>query len=98
MIEDGEEAQACGSRVLWLFEKRWNVQTFATKLHAFVKVLTPHKVKHELENSGATLKLEAEELALSRRFEEHISDSMKIAIVLSMLPKELQGSLYEKRY
>lgn len=89
MIRDGDEGQACGFRVLWLFQKRWNVQTFATKLHAFVKVLTPQKVKNELEVSGALLKWEAEVLALEKRFGEKLSDTMRIGIVLSMLPKEL---------
>ena len=96
LIEDGDESHACGFKILWLFKKRWNVYTFSTKLYAFVKVMTPAKVKNELEVVGALLRWEAEVLALDKRFGEIISDTMKIAIILSMLPKDLQDTLYEK--
>ena len=41
MLEDGEEEKICGFRVLWLFKKRWSVQTFSTRLQAFLKVVNP---------------------------------------------------------
>ena len=52
----------------------------------------------ELEKRGAMLRWEAEVLTLEKRFGETVSDTMRITIVLAMLPKELQDSLYDKRH
>ena len=90
MLEDGSEENVCGFKALWLFRKRWNVQTFSTKLFAFLKVVNPPKIKGELEIVGALGRWEAEVLALERRFGERLSPGIRTAIVLSMLPKELQ--------
>ena len=39
---------------------------------------------------------EGDVLALEKRFGERLSAGLKLAIVLAMLPKELQDRLYEK--
>ena len=49
---------------MWQFKKRWNVETFSAKLHAFVKVLTPQKVKTEIEIGVALTRWEAEVVVL----------------------------------
>ena len=82
--------------MLWLFKKRWTVQTFSTKLQAFLKVVNPPKVKGELEVVSAISKWEAEVLALRKRFAAELDESLRIAILLSMLPTDMQDDLYRK--
>lgn len=96
MCEDGEEERVCGFKVLWLFKRRWSVQTFSTKLLAFLKVVNPSKMKDETEIVGAINSWEAEVLALKKRLDEKVSESMKTAILIAILPKDLQDNLYER--
>ena len=56
----------------------------------------PPKIKNELELVGALARWEAEVLALEMRFGERLSYGLRMAIVLSMLPKDQQDRLYER--
>ena len=53
-------------------------------------------MKNEVEIVGARNRWEAEVLALTKRFDERLSENMKAAILIAMLPKELQDNLYER--
>ena len=63
---------------------------------AFMKVVSPPRVKNELEIVDVISRWENEVLALGARFQETISESLKVAILFSILPKDTQDEVFAK--
>ena len=76
--------------------KRFSPTTPMRGMQLLLATLSPGRVKKMEEISGAINKWETKVLALQRDFKENLSEKMKPAILVSMLPKELQDNLVQQ--
>ena len=75
--------------------KRYSPVTPARALSALVEVMNPPKVMDVHLVPGAVDVWTTKVAALEREFEEKLSDRMKLAIMLSMVPADLQDSVFQ---
>ena len=64
-------------------------------MQLLLQVVNPGKVKHLKDVPGLIDRWEIKVLALERDFKESLSPRMKAAILISMLPADLQDSLVQ---
>ena len=76
--------------------KRYSPTTPMRGMQLLMAVISPGKARTLEEVSNHIDKWETKVLALTRDFKEDISDKMKAAILLSMLPSDLQHALIQQ--
>ena len=90
----GEELD--GFRGLLALHERFDVQTTSSMLQAFLEVVKPGGIKGDKDMVGAISRWETLVGALENRFGEVISENLKTAILVGMLPKEYHDMVIEK--
>ena len=75
--------------------KRYSPSTPLRAMQLLLQVVNPGKVKHLKDVPGLIDRWEIKVLALERDFKESLSPRMKAAILISMLPADLQDSLVQ---
>ena len=79
-----------GFKALVILRRRFDAITTGSLLQAYLEVVAPSGMKNSGEVISGIHKWETKEALLRSRFEESMSDKLKIAIILGMLPKEYQ--------
>ena len=75
--------------------QRYSPKTPAKALMAMVDVMSPKRVSDVLHLTKAIDDWELKASTLEREFEEKLSERMKIALVLSMAPLDIQDLMYQ---
>ena len=88
MLDSGMASD--GFKALVILRRRFDAITTGILLQAYLEVVAPSGIKNSGEVISGIHKWEAKEALLRSRFEEVMSDKLKLAIVLGMLPKEYQ--------
>jgi hypothetical protein len=81
-------AELDGFRGLLALQERFDVQTTSSMLGAFLEVVKPGGIKGDKDMVGSISRWETLVGALENRFGEVISENLKTAILIGMLPKE----------
>ena len=76
--------------------KRYSPTTPMRGMQLMMATINPGKAKRTEDISGFIDKWETKVLALSRDFKETLSEKMRAAILISMLPPELQNTLVQQ--
>ena len=84
-----------GFKALRIFNRRFDSITPSGMLQAFVGVVDPPKCKSELDISQCVHAWEAKVALLNSRHNEKISDGLKLAILVSMVPLEFQNLIMQ---
>ena len=90
----GEELD--GFRALLALQERFDVQTTSSILQALLEVVKPTGIRGDKEMVAGILKWETLLGALENRFGEVLSENLRTAILVGMLPKEHQEMVIEK--
>ena len=89
------EAKKCGFIAFYALNVRFNPRTPARKLQFFAQVVSPVQVKNVREVPMAIEKWEAKNSILGSEYGEDLSKELKTAILISLLPNELQDMVYQ---
>ena len=76
--------------------KRYSPSTPLRAMHLMLQVVNPGQAKNSKDIQNKIDKWESQVLALERDFSEKISSKMKAAIIISMLPGDLQDALIQQ--
>ena len=86
----------CGFIALCLLSRRYNPKTPARVLQYLTAVLSPPVVKDVRLLESAIEEWEAKKYRLKSEFKEELSDNVSIAILTSMLSRDLQDMVYQQ--
>ena len=97
MVESGDLTRApCGFRAILLFNHRFDAQTPASMLRAFLEVVNPPQIKG---TADATASINAWEMKVSKlrgKYMQALSAELQTAIFVGMLPKEFQDLVLQR--
>ena len=82
--------QSDGLKAISVLNRRCDTKTTAGRLSAFWDVIKTLEMKQNVDIVPGIHKWESKVLSLKSRFGEGLSDDMKLAILVGMLPKEYQ--------
>ena len=85
----------CGFTAFYALNARFNPKTPARKLQFFAQVVSPAQVKNVREVPMAIEKWEAKHAILVSEYNEKLSEELKAAVLVSLLPNELQDTVYQ---
>ena len=86
----------CGFTALCLLSRRYNPKTPARVLQHLIAVLNPPAVKDVRLLERTIEEWEAKRYRLKSEFQEEFSDNVSIAILTSMLSRDLQDMVYQQ--
>ena len=85
----------CGFAALHLLAQRYNPKTPARLLQCVSNVISPPQVKNIKDLPRALQEWEALTAKLSRDFSEVLSENVRIAVLVGMLPKDFQELVFQ---
>ena len=91
-----DRAGYCGFAALCLLSQRFNPKTPGRVLQHLTDVLSPKPVKDVRHLQRAVEEWEAKRARLKAEFDEEFSDNISIAILTSMLPRDLQDIVFQQ--
>ena len=96
-MESGDTMLApCEFRALLMFNHRFDSQTSASMLRNFLEVVNPPSVKGTADATGAINSWEMKVSKLRGRYSQTLSAELQTAILVGMLPKELQDLVLQR--
>ena len=88
--QKGMSGRQNGLRALKLLEHRFNPKTPARRYRALMEVISPGEIKAVADVTRKVEEWEVKMCKVESEYGERISDSIRVAVLISMIPKELQ--------
>ena len=94
MGESGDPVD--GFRALMVFQRRFDNQTSANMLQAYLGVVRPAGIRSVMDVPKGIQAWESDTASLQNRFGEEVSEKIKAALLVGMRPKEFQDMVLQQ--
>ena len=92
---EGVKSGRCGFWALRKMMERFNPRSYMRLLKLLLKVIKPKEAKHVKEVQSAVEDWENDIAKLEEEYGETLNESIKVAILISMIPDDLQEKVFE---
>ena len=92
---EGLKWARCGFKALRALAERYNPRSYMRRLRLLTGVIKPSEAKNMKDVQAAVEEWEAELQRLESEYTEELSESVKVAVLISLAPETLQEKIFE---